>query len=61
MGMQHIMWILYDAVTSSQGTEEVHSAPGAPQERSSQLDSHAYMAEVKELQRRWSTVEPPQK
>lgn len=28
------------------------SAPGAPQERSSQLDSHAYMAELKELQRR---------
>ncbi|XP_042258801.1 golgin subfamily B member 1 [Thunnus maccoyii] len=35
-----------------EGTEEVHSAPGAPQERSSLLDSHAYIAEVKELQRR---------
>ncbi|XP_041832825.1 golgin subfamily B member 1 isoform X2 [Melanotaenia boesemani] len=34
-----------------EGTEEVDSAPGAPQERSS-LDSHAYTAEVKELQRR---------
>ncbi|KAM8740306.1 uncharacterized protein golgb1 isoform 1-T1 [Acanthopagrus schlegelii] len=35
-----------------EGTEEMHSAPGAPQERSSQLDSHAYIAQVKELQRR---------
>jgi len=35
-----------------QGTEEVASAPGAPQERSSLVDSHAYLAEVKELQRR---------
>ncbi|KAI3366692.1 hypothetical protein L3Q82_009365, partial [Scortum barcoo] len=35
-----------------EGTEEVDSAPGAPQERSSLQDSHAYMAEVKELQRR---------
>ncbi|XP_063762051.1 golgin subfamily B member 1 isoform X2 [Eleginops maclovinus] len=35
-----------------EGTEEVDSAPGAPQERSSQLDSHAYIAEVKELQGR---------
>ncbi|KAM7378458.1 hypothetical protein PAMA_013391 [Pampus argenteus] len=35
-----------------EGTEGVHSAPGAPQERSSPLDSHAYIAEVKELQRR---------
>ncbi|XP_070784761.1 golgin subfamily B member 1 [Enoplosus armatus] len=35
-----------------EGTQEVDSAPGAPQERSSQLDSHAYVAEVKELQRR---------
>ncbi|XP_070848210.1 golgin subfamily B member 1 isoform X2 [Chaetodon trifascialis] len=35
-----------------EGSEEVDSAPGAPQERSSQLDSHAYIAEVKELQRR---------
>ncbi|XP_023149051.2 golgin subfamily B member 1 isoform X2 [Amphiprion ocellaris] len=35
-----------------EGTEEVDSAPGAPQERSSLLDSHAYIAEVKELQRR---------
>ncbi|XP_060885677.1 golgin subfamily B member 1 [Labrus mixtus] len=35
-----------------EGTEEVDSAPGAPQERSSVLDSHAYIAEVKELQRR---------
>ncbi|XP_034381633.1 golgin subfamily B member 1 [Cyclopterus lumpus] len=34
------------------GTEEVDSAPGAPQERSSPVDSHAYLAEVKELQRR---------
>lgn len=36
-----------------QGTEQVDSAPGAPQERSSLLDSHAYIAEVKELQRRY--------
>uniref|UniRef100_UPI0037E76D4B golgin subfamily B member 1 n=1 Tax=Semicossyphus pulcher TaxID=241346 RepID=UPI0037E76D4B len=35
-----------------EGSEEVDSAPGAPQERSSLLDSHAYLAEVKELQRR---------
>ncbi|XP_042367561.1 golgin subfamily B member 1 isoform X2 [Plectropomus leopardus] len=35
-----------------EGTEEVDSAPGAPQERSSVIDSNAYMAEVKELQRR---------
>ncbi|XP_047431661.1 golgin subfamily B member 1 isoform X2 [Mugil cephalus] len=35
-----------------QGTEEVDSAPGAPQERNSLVDSHAYIAEVKELQRR---------
>ncbi|KAM6896804.1 uncharacterized protein golgb1 isoform 1-T1 [Lycodopsis pacificus] len=35
-----------------EGTEEVDSAPGAPQERSSPVDSHAYVAEVKELQRR---------
>lgn len=35
-----------------EGTEEVDSAPGAPQERSSLLESHAYIAEVKELQRR---------
>lgn len=33
-------------------TEEGDSAPGAPQERSSLVDSHAYIAEVKELQRR---------
>uniref|UniRef100_UPI003AAD879A uncharacterized protein golgb1 n=1 Tax=Centroberyx gerrardi TaxID=166262 RepID=UPI003AAD879A len=35
-----------------EGTEEVDSAPGAPQERSSPLESHTYIAEVKELQRR---------
>lgn len=35
-----------------QGSEEVDSAPGAPQERN-QLDGNAYIAEVKELQRRW--------
>ncbi|KAE8281327.1 Golgin subfamily B member 1 [Larimichthys crocea] len=35
-----------------EGTEEVDSAPGAPQERSNQLDSHTYIAELKELQRR---------
>ncbi|KAK5876561.1 hypothetical protein CesoFtcFv8_025901 [Champsocephalus esox] len=35
-----------------EGTEEVDSAPGAPQERSSLSDSHAYIAEVKELQGR---------
>ncbi|XP_053200137.1 golgin subfamily B member 1 isoform X2 [Scomber japonicus] len=35
-----------------EGTEEVDSAPGAPQERINLLDSHAYVAEVKELQRR---------
>ncbi|XP_068442074.1 golgin subfamily B member 1 isoform X2 [Clinocottus analis] len=35
-----------------EGTEEVDSAPGAPQERSSLVDSHAHLAEVKELQRR---------
>ncbi|XP_029317768.1 LOW QUALITY PROTEIN: golgin subfamily B member 1 [Cottoperca gobio] len=35
-----------------EATEEVDSAPGAPQERSSLLDGHAYTAEVKELQRR---------
>ncbi|XP_051804946.1 golgin subfamily B member 1 isoform X2 [Acanthochromis polyacanthus] len=35
-----------------EGTEEVDSAPGAPQERSSLLDGHAHIAEVKELQRR---------
>ncbi|TKS90758.1 Golgin subfamily B member 1 372 kDa [Collichthys lucidus] len=34
-----------------EGTEEVDSAPGAPQERSNQLDSHTYIAELKELQR----------
>ncbi|XP_040885710.1 golgin subfamily B member 1 isoform X2 [Toxotes jaculatrix] len=34
------------------GTEKVDSPPGAPQERSSLLDSHTYTAEVKELQRR---------
>lgn len=52
--MFHIMWILYNVAISSQGTEEVDSAPGAPQERSSLQDSHAYMAEVKELHRRYS-------
>ncbi|XP_054480228.1 golgin subfamily B member 1 [Anoplopoma fimbria] len=35
-----------------EGTEEVDSAPGAPQERSSPVDGHAYIAEVKDLQRR---------
>ncbi|XP_056132274.1 golgin subfamily B member 1 [Lampris incognitus] len=35
-----------------EGTEEVDSAPGAPQERSSPLENHTCMAEVKELQRR---------
>uniref|UniRef100_A0A8C9ZFD9 Golgin B1 n=1 Tax=Sander lucioperca TaxID=283035 RepID=A0A8C9ZFD9_SANLU len=35
-----------------EGTEEVDSAPGAPQERSGLVDSPAYEAEVKELQRR---------
>ncbi|XP_059181557.1 golgin subfamily B member 1 [Centropristis striata] len=35
-----------------EGTEEVDSAPGAPQERSSLVDSHAHLAEVKELQKR---------
>lgn len=35
-----------------EGTEEGDSAPGAPQERSSLQDIHAYIAEVKELQRR---------
>nr|XP_046235321.1 golgin subfamily B member 1 isoform X2 [Scatophagus argus] len=35
-----------------EGTGEVDSAPGAPQERSRQLDSHAHIAELKELQRR---------
>lgn len=34
-----------------EGSDEVDSAPGAPQQKN-QLDSHAYMAEVKELQRR---------
>lgn len=46
------MWILYNVIIFSQGSEEVDSAPGAPQERSSLLDSHANIAEVKELQRR---------
>ncbi|XP_029350549.1 golgin subfamily B member 1 isoform X2 [Echeneis naucrates] len=35
-----------------EGTEKADSPPGAPQERSSPPDSHAYIAEVKELQRR---------
>ncbi|XP_039997618.1 golgin subfamily B member 1 isoform X2 [Xiphias gladius] len=35
-----------------EGTEKLDSPPGAPQERSSLLDSHTYIAEVKELQRR---------
>ncbi|XP_045927654.1 golgin subfamily B member 1 isoform X1 [Micropterus dolomieu] len=35
-----------------ESTEEVDSAPGAPQERSSLQDSHTYTTEVKELQRR---------
>lgn len=35
-----------------EGTEEVDSAPGAPQERSTMLESHTYIAEVKELQQR---------
>ncbi|KAK2859071.1 hypothetical protein Q5P01_003691 [Channa striata] len=35
-----------------QAAQEVDSAPGAPQERSSPKDSHVSMAEVKELQRR---------
>ncbi|XP_018536470.1 golgin subfamily B member 1 isoform X2 [Lates calcarifer] len=35
-----------------EGTEKADSPPGAPQERSSLLDSHTYIAEVKELQRR---------
>ncbi|XP_034433918.1 golgin subfamily B member 1 [Hippoglossus hippoglossus] len=35
-----------------EGSEKADSPPGAPQERSSQLDIHTYMAEVKELQRR---------
>ncbi|KAF7668557.1 hypothetical protein LDENG_00004920 [Lucifuga dentata] len=33
-------------------SEEVVSAPGAPQERSHMLESYAYLAEVKELQQR---------
>lgn len=45
---------LLNVIFVPQGAEEVDSAPGAPQERSSPLDSHAYMAEVKELQRRYS-------
>lgn len=40
-----------------QGTEKADSPPGAPQERSSLLDSHTYIAEVKELQRRYG-VDP---
>lgn len=36
----------------SQDSEALDSAPGAPQERS-QLDGHIYLAEVKELQRRY--------
>lgn len=39
---------------SFQGTEEVDTAPGAPQQRG-QLESHAHQAEMKELQRRSST------
>uniref|UniRef100_A0A8D2ZR09 Golgin B1 n=1 Tax=Scophthalmus maximus TaxID=52904 RepID=A0A8D2ZR09_SCOMX len=35
-----------------EGTEKGDSPPGAPQERSSQLDVHSYIAEVKDLQRR---------
>lgn len=35
-----------------QGTEEVDSAPGAPQQKSSARETHAYLEEVKELQRR---------
>nr|XP_019947747.1 PREDICTED: golgin subfamily B member 1-like [Paralichthys olivaceus] len=35
-----------------EGSEKADSPPGAPQERSSQLDVHAYIAEVKDLQRR---------
>ncbi|KAA8580274.1 hypothetical protein FQN60_005809 [Etheostoma spectabile] len=45
-----------------EGTEEVDSAPGAPQERSSLVDSPAYVAEVKELQKshsqaKWHTAQ----
>lgn len=35
-----------------QGTEEVDTAPGAPQQRS-QSESHTHQAEIKELQRRF--------
>ncbi|XP_060932288.1 golgin subfamily B member 1 [Limanda limanda] len=35
-----------------EGSEKEDSPPGAPQERSSQLDIQPYMAEVKDLQRR---------
>lgn len=35
-----------------EGAEVLSSAPGAPQERSSLIENHTYMAEVKELQRR---------
>lgn len=52
--MLFIMLFFYNVIMFSQGTEEMHSAPGAPQERSSQLDSHAYIAQVKELQRRYT-------
>lgn len=45
------VWVDCIARCQHQGSEEVDSAPGAPQDRS-QLDSHAYIAEVKELQRR---------
>lgn len=41
------------AVGCFQGTEEVDTAPGAPQQRS-QLEGHAHQAEMKELQRRSS-------
>lgn len=44
---------IHTVIFLPQGTEEVDSAPGAPQERINLLDSHAYVAEVKELQRRY--------
>ena len=45
---------LHNVKIFPQGAEKLDSPPGAPQERSSLLDSHAYIAEVKELQRRYS-------
>lgn len=45
-------WDEFSLLVCFQGTEEVDTAPGAPQQRS-QLESHAHQTEIKELQRRF--------